>query len=161
MANVYCYSYPDAYPDAHPCDSALILVPSPVGNSYCTRRDVELLFGTENIKCWADLDNEDNADDIQSRIESVCIDESAIFDDMMRFHTVKLPFPEPVPRIVKRIVALKVGVTLYGGRGYDDGNVMIRGRNKEADRLTTKILSGQIKLNVNRAVCRPGLAYED
>ena len=87
-------------------------------------------------------------------------DESAIFDDMMRFHTINLPFTT-VPRIIKRIVALKVGVTLYGGRGYDDGNVMIRGRNKEADRLTQKILAGQIKLNVSRATCRPGFAYEN
>lgn len=121
--------------------------------NYVDRSYVEELFGPENIVKWADADNDRDSTKIANRVDDFIRDASAYFDDRMRGHVVELPLKTPYPATVKRIVGLIAGYRLYGIRGIDDKNVVMRSHRKEAEKLINMILSGQTELDVvNRNV---------
>lgn len=37
-------------------------------STYCTRADIEAIFGTSSVSMWADMNEDENAADITARI---------------------------------------------------------------------------------------------
>lgn len=85
-----------------------------------TRADVEQVFGVENVKKWADLDNDQDPTKISTRIASMITDADAEIESRLRGSVVKLPFATPVDRLVVKLSATLAGVLLYEARGVQD-----------------------------------------
>jgi hypothetical protein len=89
------------------------------GSYYCSRADVELVFGIANVSKWADLDNEENATFIANRITTMIALAHEQLEDAIRHSSYDLPF-DPIPVAVTYHTACLAGVLLYESRGEMD-----------------------------------------
>jgi hypothetical protein len=124
---------------------------------YCDRGDIEDIFGIENVKVWADLDNDHDVVKIAARIV-VAIDKATEWiDDHLRDSIYTIPLVAEdggnLPATVIDMCATRAGVWLYEARGVQDfdsetGTPLHRlgWHRKNADRTMLKILSEQITI---------------
>lgn len=132
---------------------------------YCTRSDVESIFGTENVAQWADLDNDQDATNIATRIADAILDADAYIDDQMRMSQYAIPLANSsaqTPRSIKRLSAAKAGLLLYEARGSMDVNEVTgapihryAARAKEIDRMLDLYKSDRAGLDAVRTGPHP------
>lgn len=114
-----------------------------------TRKDIEQIFGRENVSRWADLDNDKDQDMINERIEdhlSNALD--YIYGRIKGRYGDAIPFTN-TPRIIKYMNALYAGTMLYDGRlivGENTAKDQVSRHRKDFRRLIREILSGQLQL---------------
>lgn len=90
--------------------------------SYCSRSDIEALFGAVNVKKWADLDNTDVDAPITARIATAIEYAQATVNDRLRGGRYTIPLTEPPPTTVIDTASRLAGVWLYEARGSQDFN---------------------------------------
>jgi len=123
---------------------------------YCEQSDMELVFGTNAISDWADLDGD--ATKKASRITEAIAQAGEEIDAVLRTTTYsnQLGIADAAgstPRMIKNIAAVLAGVWLYDGQGCRDRdkdgrpfhNLEFR-RQWAMDKLE-QIRTGQIQLN--------------
>lgn len=128
---------------------------------YITRSDLELVFGIENIKRWADLDGDGDSSKITARIAYAINAACANFDDVMRGHQyTELTINATLKDLVARMAAIK----LYDAREMIDGDPtsdkMSIVRQYVNDTLS-KIRKGEITLEGTRATATPSVVPMD
>lgn len=122
--------------------------------AYCTRSDIEDVYGIENVKKWADLDSNGDSERIAARIlRSISFADDRI-DNSLRDGLYAVPFASPVPTTIARLSAEIAGLWLYEARGAEDVDEVTgiprhryRHRSQEISRELRKIQAGQIRLN--------------
>lgn len=90
---------------------------------YCVRADIEILFGVNNVALWADLDNDEDADNITARITAAIVTADDFIDSYLRDGPYNLPLADDadaVPVLVRDISARLAGTNLYSARGVLD-----------------------------------------
>lgn len=88
---------------------------------YCTRQDIENIFGRSNVEQWADVNNNSATPEIASRIEWAINLAGSELDARMRGGVYAVPFTdEPFDTLWVNAVARLAGVLLYEGRGITD-----------------------------------------
>jgi phage gp36-like protein len=122
--------------------------------SYCTRTDVEDIFGVENIKVWADLDNDGDAEKILARITRAISWASERVDAAFRHGRYELPLVNDegkTPLLIVDITSNLAGVWLYENRGVIDfdpntGTVVHRliHNKKRAEDMIRNIIVGRL-----------------
>jgi len=88
--------------------------------TYATRQDLEYVYGKDNVKKWADVDNLGVDDDIQERICWALAESRAYVDSRLRGGPYAIPFTEPYDYQVVSMSARYAGVLLYESRGITD-----------------------------------------
>ncbi len=90
---------------------------------YCTRSNIEAVFGVTNISNWADLDNDQDADNITARITRAIVVVGAEIDDIFRVTGYRIPIADSdgdTPTTIENLAATKAGLWLYEARGVND-----------------------------------------
>jgi len=115
---------------------------------YTNRARLERMFGKMNIKVWADLDGDEDDNNIEAVIYQACVDASRIIDSMLGAGLYKVPFEAPYPRLIEHIASTKVGCMLYTtrGLGIESLDKIISSKNKECENLINNILTGRVRL---------------
>lgn len=110
------------------------------------RRDVELIFGRENVLKWADLDNDRDTFKAEERIVDALSNAlDYIYSRIRRRYDV--PFTT-TPRLIKWLNALYAGILLFDSRLIvaQPGLDQLGKHRKEFRRVLREILSGQLHL---------------
>ena len=122
-------------------------------STYCTRSDLEALFGRSNVTKWADMDNDQDSDAIEARIDRAIAVASARIDDRLRSGPYSLPITGSPPTLVN-LAAQLAGVWLYESRGVQDFSPdtgypvhRLRWHTVQAEKTIREILSGVVRLN--------------
>jgi len=92
---------------------------------YCTRDDIEDVFGVENVKQWADLDADADATKISNRIDRAREWATSEINDKLRGGRYTIPIQNTnaeIPVTITNICAQMAGVWLYESRGIADYN---------------------------------------
>lgn len=125
--------------------------------SYCTRSDIEDLFGPVNVAKWADLDNDQTAAAITARIERAIVVSSAKINDRLRGGPYLLPIVGDPPTLVNLCASL-AGLWLYESRGVQDfspetGVPMHRLRwfSEQAEKTLRDLRAGVLRLDATLA----------
>ena len=90
------------------------------GTGYCTRSDINDIFGTNNVTTWADLDSDADADNISAHIARGIAWATTEINDRLRGGPYEIPLPATVAATITDICATLAGVWLYRSRGTDD-----------------------------------------
>lgn len=93
---------------------------SPVVGAYCDRANIEMIYGTTNVRKWADIENNGEEDHIEDRIDWACQTATTRMNDRLREGTYPVPFESPYPEQVIEMTARLAGVLLYDSRGITD-----------------------------------------
>lgn len=121
---------------------------------YCTRTDIESLFGIDNVKNWADLDSDQDPDKIAARIVKAIAYAQADLDSRLLGGPYVVPITTSHP-LITELTATLAGAWLYSARGQldavsGDGTDRLATRRGEAVRTIKDILSGQRRLDLPR-----------
>jgi phage gp36-like protein len=114
------------------------------------RKDIENIFGIQNVRQWADLDNDGDTILIQTRINNHLADSlDYLYSRLRGRYSGLLPFSNP-PRLIKHLNALDAGIRLFDGRlivaNDPPGQDQVGKHRKQYKRQLREILSGQIYL---------------
>lgn len=116
----------------------------PVGAVYCTPSDVERRWGINNVRQWADLENDGDNAKIQTQIDWAILAASERINSDLAASIYLLPF-NPVPYAVRRFAATLAGVELYNTRAVnisrDQSNAEIRTALADYSNWITSVLS--------------------
>lgn len=88
--------------------------------AYCERSDVEAVYGVENVKKWADLDNDVDPVKIEARITWARCLASERINVRLASSPYDVPFLEPFPDVLVDITARLSGLLLHDSRGVED-----------------------------------------
>lgn len=132
---------------------SVLLVDS--GEFYCTRQDVELIFGKSSVRTWADVDNEGDEDFISDRILTMIALAHEQTNDGLRNGGYIVPFTPPRPASLVYNVAALAGVLLYESRGAidadnEDGTHRLTPYRKRWDKYIKQLLSQQVRIDATR-----------
>lgn len=115
---------------------------------YSVRTDSEDIFGPANLSKWADLQNDDDADEIAARIAWAI--QEAYEQINARLYQCKytVPFEATYDPIIVTLSARLVGVLLYDNRKLIDSPEVDQMQNhrRMVEDTYSKIHGGQIKL---------------
>lgn len=120
-------------------------------DAYAQRQDVEMIFGSQNVEKWADLDNREDQYHIAQRISWALELAKAKIDDTLRDGPYEIPFSAPYPTTIKDVNARWAGVLLYDSRGIqdtdEDGKVNdnLKVHRVYVEDFLKKVLAGKIK----------------
>jgi hypothetical protein len=137
------------------------------GTYYADRADIELLFGKTNVEKWADVDNNQNQDDIGTRICWALQNAKAYFDDSLYRGPLVIPFVAPYPNQVRVENARYAGCTLYDSRGVVDmvdgkAHDALEAHRKKVQTFITRILANQLTLvGVEMRTNTPGVPIDE
>ena len=122
---------------------------------YCTVYDVYLLFGSENVNKWADINNLRNTEEIARAIIDQIVNASDYVDTKMRAKYYGVPFVNPYPRQINEITRIETGTNLQTNRGIEDEDTTFDGLRTKAETMIRGILAGQIRLDLDSAKAPP------
>ena len=117
-------------------------------SAYCTRADIEAMFGVDNVSKWADLDNDADVDKILARITVMIGYASDEIDDRLRDGRYVIPFGT-APTTIKRCAVGIAGTMLYDARGIieeAEENSIDKHRTL-AEKTLNEIVAGKIRLS--------------
>jgi phage gp36-like protein len=116
---------------------------------YSIREDSENIFGSDNIRQWADLNNREHTDEIDARINWAISQAYANINGRLKNGPYSVPFQEPVDENIVQLSAKLVGVLLYDGRNLVDTDEydQIAPHRKRIRETISGIHGGLIKLN--------------
>ena len=116
--------------------------------TYSTRADTELVYGSENVQKWADINNLQDRDEITDRVAWAI--EQAYDDINARLKNCKytVPFASPYDPIVVDLSARQVGIVLYDSRMLVDSPEFdaLQFHRKTVEEMFVKIHGGQLSL---------------
>ena len=126
-----------------------------MSNDYCTRADIENIFGVVNVAAWADMTGNQNAAEIAARVAWAISAASDELDDLMRGTSYRVPLKTAagaVPGTVKILVATLAGVSLYENHGVDEireGQPIhkLLWARERYEKIVQQIKSGQMRLD--------------
>lgn len=121
---------------------------------YCTRSDIEIMFGAMNVSRWADLDNSGSDADINARITRAIDVATQEVDSILAGSPIRVPIPSGrVPPLIRDVTAAIAGVILYESRGPqgtigEDGQVMhpYLFKRRWAERILVDLREGRRKI---------------
>ena len=122
---------------------------------YCSRSDVEDVFGPDNVKKWADLNNNGDETEINDRITRAITVVTNTFNDFWRGGPYELPITESgaAASIVHHAACL-AGVLLYEWRGIEDFDEetgkpvhKLAYFRKEAEKFMQAVKTGRLRLD--------------
>lgn len=125
-----------------------------MATDYCTRAQIESVFGVKNISSWGDLDNDENTANIAARIAAKITLASAEVDSILRRSRIDLDIiASDIPVQVVNATAELVGVLLYESRGIDDAGAneeeatsVVTGHRNRALEFLRSLVAGSSKL---------------
>jgi len=91
-------------------------------SDYCTRADIEAVYGVGNVAIFADLDGDADSTKIANRIASVITQASIETDEYARSTSYHIPLTTSAgatPSSIKDITARLAGLLMYEPRGLD------------------------------------------
>jgi phage gp36-like protein len=103
--------------------------------SYCTRADIEMIFGRTNVQVWADMEGDENEDEITARIARAIAVTTVALHDRIRQSRYVLPLEalsdseetDALATIVD-LAARMAGLWLHDNRGIierdENGNIL-------------------------------------
>jgi len=94
-----------------------------MSSTYCTRSDIETVFGTDNVSQWGDLNNTGVGATILARITWAIGHIGDDFDSIAAIRHLRIPIQDQdgsTPTFVRDLAAMAAGVLLYEGRGVED-----------------------------------------
>ena len=114
-----------------------------ISNPYCLRADVERRWGVENVRQWADLENDEDAAKILAQITWAIAQATSRIENDLSSSVYVLPF-DPVPTEVRKYAAVLAGVELFGCRSMAATNDSPTTQHAENEYQTwlTAVLSG-------------------
>ncbi len=123
---------------------------------YCSRSDIDNIFGSGNIDKWADLNNDQVQADIDTRVDAAIVMGTARVDAELRGGPISIPFTSPIPPTIINAAAQLAGVWLYESRGVSDsdskdGTHELSWHKKDALDLFRRIHAGQVVLDATGA----------
>lgn len=129
--------------------------------NWTSRTEMELLFGPENIRQWADLNNENDAEHIADRIDWAAENATAEARELLNDSPVDLDNLTEAPLTLRMNVSRMGGVLLYESRGVKDtdseeGNHKLLYHKKEAAKYFQKVRAGSIRIG-RSATMVPGV----
>lgn len=84
---------------------------------------MELEFGTENVRKWADIDNNGDETFITNRINRALTNAEAQINVLFGLRGYEVPIAaDPIPTIINEIAAKLAAVLLYESHGIKDFN---------------------------------------
>jgi len=92
-------------------------------STYCTKSQIEDIFGATSIADFADIDNDESAVTIAARIARAIAVASEQVDDAMRRSVYTLPLTssaDATPLVIVDIAAKLAGCWLYEARGIEN-----------------------------------------
>lgn len=123
-------------------------------SGYCTRQDIEDVFGPDNVAKWADIQNNANGDHIAGRIGQAILWATAEIDDRLREGPYELPIVT-VPRTIVDLTAQFAAVWLYESRGVEDFNPetgaaqhKLQFNRKHVEQTLNEIRAGKRRLSI-------------
>ena len=123
---------------------------------YSVRTDLDGVFGKNNVDAWADLDGDQDAAKITTRIANAIVTADDRIDSFMRGGLYSLPLVNKLsetPVIIRDVSAKLAGVWLYESRGVQDltpeGAPMhrLQWHKKDATSTLRKLAAGQLTLD--------------
>lgn len=114
--------------------------------AYITRADIELLIGVNNVAEYADLNNDNDADEITAAVAGAISAAEDEFDDRLRHGKYLIPLSS-VNDNTKRIIAALAARNLFNPRRGGDENAQISNLDKWALRQIDAIAKGVMKLD--------------
>ena len=88
---------------------------------YATRTNIENIFGTDNVRIWADIDNTDDAAFITTRVNWALEAAEAEMDILLGGRGYVIPVvADPIPIILRDMTAKLAAIKLYESRGVKD-----------------------------------------
>jgi len=87
---------------------------------YCTRSDIERVFGAENLSRWASIESDVDPDVTDSRIAHAIDIAEAEVDSILAGSPLRVPVattPDGTPTLIREAAATLAGVYLYESRG--------------------------------------------
>jgi phage gp36-like protein len=143
-----------------PASTFVLTLATPV-SVYCTRTDIENIYGASNVSKWADIDNEEDESVISDRIDWAIEASFDEFNDALRDGKYLVPL-SAVPTSVVRYSAVLAGVWLYDGRGIIDMTDSQQKRyehklmymRKRVECYLQNVRSGRVKLDLDHEVDR-------
>lgn len=136
--------------------------------AYIVRADIEDIFEQENVKKWADLNNDGVDTFITARIASALTYGEDTVNDLLRGGVYTIPFVEPVVFTITEITAVLAGIWLYESRGTadidpdtDEPRHMFSGKKKEAMRRLKEIHDGVTRLDLAHTCLIPAIVSDD
>lgn len=123
---------------------------------YCEANDLYLAYGKQNVRKWADLQNDEDAAQITARIEYACEQATAQMDDRLRdgpyAFPVELGSGESYPVQLVRHTALLAGTILYESRGISDAAMeqehSLRWAEKRVEAWIRSVMTRVVKLDL-------------
>lgn len=115
-----------------------------------TRRDIEDIFGIDNVRMWADLDKSNDQALVQRRVDYHLANALEYLYSRLR-RRYDIPFANP-PRVFVWLNALYAGICLYDARlivATDTPVDQVSRHKKEFRRVLRQILNGQLYLTDN------------
>ena len=123
---------------------------------YASRTDIEQLYGSDNVEKWADLNNNEDSDEITERINRSLTVATNDMNDILRGSRYSIPITDTGAAItLVDLCANLAGVWLYESRGVEDFDVET-GRSfhrlaymrDRAEKKLKAIAANRIRLNV-------------
>jgi len=139
-------------------------------SAYCTQDDMDLQWGSKNVRKWADLENTREAAGVQARVAWAIENASAQIDDRMRHGPYAFPLElgsgEEYPAALVRMTALLAGCMLYESRGITDAaseqEHSLRWAEKKVDKWCRDVHARIVKLDLDLQTGEfPFVAEED
>ena len=94
-----------------------------MSNDYCTTANINQIFGPDNVSEWADLNNNDVANEIAAQIAWAIDVASDEIDDYLRSTHHQIPLitaAGATPASITDLAATLAGVRLYENRGVEE-----------------------------------------
>jgi phage gp36-like protein len=89
--------------------------------AYCTKADIDGIFGVSNVKTWSDIENKNSPQLIDARIASAIVESEDYINNFLRGGSYAIPFVT-IPTTIKNVCAKLAGLWLYENRGVIETN---------------------------------------
>ena len=121
--------------------------------ALCSRRDLEEVFGSDNIVKWADVSSDGDQDKIMARIGWACSTATAYVYGRLRSGPYAIPFATPDPIVVDATARIAAAI-LYDARGAQAVDAttgapenLLSPHRKRAELTLSKLIAGALVLS--------------
>lgn len=118
------------------------------GDYYSAKQDMYNIFGKDNIRKWADADNQSNGRIVEDREDWANQMAQVYLNGRLLYSKYTIPFTAPYPPTIILIAASYAGILLYETREVISGskNTSVPRQKKNYEKLIRQILRGQLRI---------------
>jgi len=118
--------------------------------AYTDTSNLYLVFGKQNIRDWADLDNTQNDYSIDARVSWAISLAEEIINAELRTGPYDIPF-SVTPAIIQHLTSLRAGLLLYEGRrvATDENQDQTSSQMKSYKVIMRALKAGQFRLDAD------------